>query len=68
MKNSALMWMLFHSPQTEDMDQVLSLQTMLFIVTAADGYLLFTLFSFSHFSVPHRLCLNQGKRDLTFQC
>lgn len=60
------MWMLFHSPQTEDMDQVLSLQTMLFIVTAADGYLLFTLFSFAR--VPHSLCLNQGKRDLTFQC
>lgn len=58
--------MLFQSPQAEDMDEVLSLQTMLFIVMATDGYnLFFILFSFA--SVPHSLCLNQGKLDLTFQ-
>ena len=58
--------MLFQSSQAEDMDEVLSLQIMLFIVTATDGYiLLFILFSFA--SVPHGLCLNQGQLHLTFQ-
>lgn len=57
--------MLFQYPQAADIDQVLSLPTTLFIVIATDGYLLFILFSFA--SVPHSLCLNQGKLDLTFQ-
>lgn len=66
MRNSALTWMLFQSPQTEDMEEVLSLQTTLFIVTATDGYnLLFILLPFD--SIPHSLHLRHGKPDLTFQ-
>lgn len=66
MRNSALTWMLFQYPQTEDMEEVLSLQTTLFIVTATDGYnLLFILLPFD--SIPHSLHLRHGKPDLTFQ-
>lgn len=58
MRNSALMWMLFQSPQTEDMEEVLNLQSTLFIVTATDGYnLLFILFSQSP-SMPRKTWLD----------
>jgi len=37
--------MLFQSPQAEDMDEVLRLQTLLFIVMATDGYNFYLYFS-----------------------